>query len=267
MRRTKIGLFLVMCVAVLSMLTACGGGSMSNVDPAQAEKTVLSTVNKALGTEFANEESLRNKANVVWEKVDQTGRISLNYTMFAPEEGANGEKWMVRPMIDSDSFDSDAMFRMVAITAEQLKNFENPSAELLARVKRDVEVTAPGYKLNAVCVTAKNIGGQCIYRLCDGNDTKVNNIGCGGQMSAAQQKNTRCGCSGCSLFVMLYRKGSTSSSSLISSMVPSAKYQPLPYSASLPSAHRTYEPSGKARKCRFLLSARAISSTFCPSSR
>ena len=37
MRRTKIGLFLVMCVAVLSMLTACGGGSMSNVDPAQAE--------------------------------------------------------------------------------------------------------------------------------------------------------------------------------------------------------------------------------------
>ena len=55
MRRTKIGLFLVMCVAVLSMLTACGGGSMSNVDPAQAEKTVLSTVNKALGTEFANE--------------------------------------------------------------------------------------------------------------------------------------------------------------------------------------------------------------------
>lgn len=68
MRRTKIGLFLVMCVAVLSMLTACGGGSMSNVDPAQAEKAVLSTVNKALGTEFANEESLRNKANVVWEK-------------------------------------------------------------------------------------------------------------------------------------------------------------------------------------------------------
>jgi len=98
MRRTKIGLFLVMCVAVLSMLTACGGGSMSNVDPAQAEKAVLSTVNKALGTEFANEESLRNKANVVWEKVDQTGRISLNYTMFAPEEGANGEKWMIRPM-------------------------------------------------------------------------------------------------------------------------------------------------------------------------
>ena len=85
-------------------------------------------------------------------------------------------------------------------------------------------------------------------------------------MSAAQQKNTRCGCSGCSLVVMLYRKGSTSSSSLISSIIPSAKYQPLPYSASLPSAHRTYEPSGKARKCRFLLSARAISSTFCPSS-
>lgn len=160
MRRTKIGLFLVMCVAVLSMLTACGGGSMSNVDPAQAEKAVLSTMNKALGTEFANEESLRNKANVVWEKVDQTGRISLNYTMFAPEEGANGEKWMIRPMIDSDSFDSDAMFRMVAITAEQLKNFENPSAELLAQVKRDVEVTAPGYKLSAVCVTAKNIGGS-----------------------------------------------------------------------------------------------------------
>ena len=85
-------------------------------------------------------------------------------------------------------------------------------------------------------------------------------------LTLAQKENTRCMQRVFSFCSCCYRSGSTSSSSLISSIIPSAKYQPLPYSASLPSAHRIYEPSGKARKCRFLLSARAISSTFCPSS-
>lgn len=67
MRKTKIGLFLVMCAAVLMMLTACGSsgsGYMSNVDPAKAEKAFLSAVNKALGTEFTNDESLQSKADL-----------------------------------------------------------------------------------------------------------------------------------------------------------------------------------------------------------
>ena len=98
-----------------------------------------------------------------------------------------------------------------------------------------------------------------------GTANKNNNSTDYGQSARGGHFN-RQGCRRSPAFVALYRKGSTSSSSLISSIIPSAKYQPLPYSASLPSAHRIYEPSGKARKCRFLLSARAMSSTFCPSS-
>ena len=41
----------------------------------------------------------------------------------------------------------------------------------------------------------------------------------------------------CVLLFYCYRSGSTSSSSLISSIIPSAKYQALPYNASCPSEH------------------------------
>lgn len=164
MRKTKIGLFLVMCVAVLTMLlSGCGGSSdgyMSNVDPAQAEKVVLSAVNKALGTEMENNEALRSKADAVWSKVDGNGKIRLFENGDAGHD-SDDECWYVWPMLDNDAgLDDNAKLQMIEITEEVLKQFENPSAELLARVKSDVSPMEQFYKLSSVCVTAKKIGGR-----------------------------------------------------------------------------------------------------------
>lgn len=162
MRKTKLGLFLVMCVVVLAMLTACGGsggGYMSNVDPAKAEKAFLSAVNKALGTEFVNDESLRGKADYIWNKVDQNGKILWTDSVWFPT-GENGELFWVSPIFNSETFGEDSKFQLTAFTEEELKKYENPSEELLARVKREIAPADSSTEITSICVTARNIGGK-----------------------------------------------------------------------------------------------------------
>ncbi len=161
MRKTKLSLFLVMCVTVLAMLlSGCGGtGSSSAVDTAKVEKAVLSVMNEALDTEFINDESLRGKADYIWNKVDKNGKIFWTDSVYFPQ-GDNGEIYWVAPIYNSDTFGEDSKFQLTAFTEEELKKFESPSAELLAQVKQKMTVSTPGYKLNALCVTARNIGGK-----------------------------------------------------------------------------------------------------------
>lgn len=172
MRKTKIGRFLVMCVAVLAMLAACGssgGGYTSNVDPAKAEKAFLSAVNKAYGTEFVNDESLRSKADIIWNKVDSSGKVRLTDIMYGDQD-ENGDTWFVYPFTDDDSLDDSAKFQLIEITEGLLKKYENPSDEMLAEIKQlPFGWTSVGEKVDAVCITAKKIGGRvCIVYVKDG---------------------------------------------------------------------------------------------------
>lgn len=163
MRKTKLGLFLVMCVAVLAMLTACGGsggGTVSAVDTAKVEKAVLSVMNKALDSEFTNDESLRSKTDYIWNKVDKNGRILWTDSVYFPE-GENGETFWVEPIYDSETFGEDSKFQLTAFTGEELKKYENPSEELLAQVKQKIVPSDYSYtEVTSLCVTARNIGGK-----------------------------------------------------------------------------------------------------------
>lgn len=160
MRKTKLGLLLVMCATILVMvLSGCGGTGNSNaVDTAKVEKAVLSVMNKALGTEFTNDESLRSKADIIWNNVDKNGRLSLNYSMYIESEGEKG--WIITPMINSESLGEDAKFPMIAFTDEMLKKYEEPTDELIAQVKQKVDVGNPTTEITSICVTARNIGGK-----------------------------------------------------------------------------------------------------------
>mgnify|MGYP002517374024 FL=1 len=158
MRKTKLGLILAMCVLLLTMLlTGCGG--TGSVDTTKVEKAVLSVMNEALDTEFTNDESLRGKADYIWNKVDQNGKILWTDSVWFPT-GENGELFWVSPIFDSDTFGEDSKFQLTAFTEEKLKKYENPSEELLARVKREIAPADSSTEITSICVTARNIGGK-----------------------------------------------------------------------------------------------------------
>lgn len=158
MRKTKLGLILAMCVLLLTMLlTGCGG--TGSVDTAKVEKAVLSVMNEALGTEFTNDESLRGKADYIWNKVDQNGKILWTDSVWFPT-GENGELFWVSPIFNSETFGEDSKFQLTAFTEEELKKYENPSEELLARVKREIAPADSSTEITSICVTARNIGGK-----------------------------------------------------------------------------------------------------------
>ena len=160
MRKTKLSVLFVVGMMLLGMvLSGCGGTVSSTVDTAKVEKTVLSAMNKALGTEFSNNESLRGNTNIIWDYVDQAGKISVAYSWYSGNS-TDGKSWIAEPMIDTNSFDTDAKFQMIAITAEQLKNYENPSDELLAQIKKNIAPTNSSTEISSICVTARNIGGK-----------------------------------------------------------------------------------------------------------
>ena len=158
MRKTKWGLFVVLCATVLSLLlSGCGGSggapTGSAPDTARVEKTVLSAINKAAGKEWTNDESLRGNADVVWNKVDGNGKIRLTDIMYF------GTDWIASPLMDYDSFDDNAKFQLIAFTEEELKKYEAPSEELLAALWSELR-DQPASKSESVCVAAKNIGGR-----------------------------------------------------------------------------------------------------------
>ena len=151
-------------IALLSMvllftLTSCGGTGAVSVDAAKVEKSVLSVMNTALGTDFTNDESLRSKADYIWDKVDENGRIFWTQSVYFPE-GENGEIFWVAPIYDSDTFGEDSKFQLTAFTEEELKKYENPSKELLAQVKQKIGPADNYTELTSLCVTARNISGK-----------------------------------------------------------------------------------------------------------
>lgn len=153
-------------LALLSMillftLTSCGGsGTGTGVsDTAKLEKSVLSVMNTALGTDFTNDESLRSKADYIWDKVDKNGRIFWTQSVYVPES-ENGKLFWVEPIYDSNTFGEDSKFQLTVFTEEELKKYENPSKELLAQVKQKVGSVAYNTEITSLCVTARNIGGK-----------------------------------------------------------------------------------------------------------
>ena len=151
-------------LALLSMillftLTSCGETGIGAADTAKVEKSVLSVMNAALGTDFTNDESLRSKANYIWDKVDKNGRIFWTQSVYIPES-ENGKLFWVEPIYDSNTFGEDSKFQLTAFTEEELKKYENPSKELLAQVKQKVGTVAYNTEITSLCVTARNIGGK-----------------------------------------------------------------------------------------------------------
>ena len=147
----------LLSMVLLFTLTSCGGTGA--VDTAKVEKSVLSAMNTIWGTDFTNDESLRSKADYIWDKVDKNGRIFWTQSAYFPE-GENGERLWVAPIYDSDTFGEDSKFQLTAFTEEELKKYENPSEELLAQLKREIVPVDSYTEITSLCVTARNIGGK-----------------------------------------------------------------------------------------------------------
>ena len=149
----------LLSMVLLFTLTSCGGTGAVSVDAAKVEKSVLSMMNTALGTDFTNDESLRSKADYIWDKVDNNGRIFWTQSIYFLE-GENGERFLVEPIYDSDTFGEDSKFQLTTFTEEELKKYENPSKELFAQVKQKIGPADNYTELTSLCVTARNISGK-----------------------------------------------------------------------------------------------------------
>lgn len=166
MRKTKLGLFLLTCVAIAAMmLSGCGesANTASTIDPARVEKTVLSAINKAIGAELNNDESLRKNAEVIWNKVDDNGKIQW-VNIWYSGQNADGTYWSAQPIANTDKLDENSKMQLVEFTEEVLKKYENPSEELLEKIKVFLG-DYPNSKLTSICVTAKKINGK-VYVVC-----------------------------------------------------------------------------------------------------
>ena len=75
----------LLSMVLLFTLTSCDETGAVSVDTAKVEKSVLSVMNTALGTDFTNDESLRSKADYIWDKVDENGRIFWTQSIYYPE--------------------------------------------------------------------------------------------------------------------------------------------------------------------------------------
>lgn len=124
----------LLSMVLLFTLTSCDETGAVSVDTAKVEKSVLSVMNTALGTDFTNDESLRSKADYIWDKVDKNGRIFWTQSIYYPE-GENGERFWIEPIYDSDTFGEDSKFQLTAFT-EELKKYESPSRSCLHRSSR-----------------------------------------------------------------------------------------------------------------------------------
>lgn len=149
----------LLSMVLLFTLTSCDETGAVSVDTAKVEKSVLSVMNTALGTDFTNDESLRGKADYIWDKVDKNGRIFWTQSIYYPE-GENGERFWIEPIYDSDTFGEDSKFQLIAFTEEELKKYESPSKELLAQVKQKIGPADNYMEVTSLCVTARNIGGK-----------------------------------------------------------------------------------------------------------
>ena len=149
----------LLSMVLLFTLTSCSGTGIEAADTAKVEKSVLSVMNTALGTDFTNDESLRSKADYIWDKVDKNGRIFWTQSVYMPES-ENGKRFWVEPIYDSNTLGEDSKFQLTAFTEEELKKHENPSKELLAQVKQKVGTVAYNTEVTSLCVTARNIGGK-----------------------------------------------------------------------------------------------------------
>lgn len=149
----------LLSMVLLFTLTSCDETGAVSVDTAKVEKSVLSVMNTALGTDFTNDESLRSKADYIWDKVDKNGRIFWTQSIYYPE-GENGERFWVEPIYDSDTFAEDSKFQLTAFTEEELKKYASPSKELLAQVKQKIGAADNYTEVTSLCVTARNIGGK-----------------------------------------------------------------------------------------------------------
>ena len=159
MRTIRKFSLVLLSMVLLFTLTSCDETGAVSVDTAKVEKSVLSVMNTALGTDFTNDESLRGKADYIWDKVDKNGRIFWTQSIYYPE-GENGERFWIEPIYDSDTFGEDSKFQLTAFTEEELKKYENPSKELLAQVKQKIGAADNYTEVTSLCVTARNIGGK-----------------------------------------------------------------------------------------------------------
>ena len=160
LRKFSLALLSMILLFTLTSCDGSGSGIGTGVsDTAKVEKSVLSVMNTALGTDFTNDESLRSKADYIWDKVDKNGRIFWTQSVYVPES-ENGKLFWVEPIYDSNTFGEDSKFQLTAFTEEELKKYENPSKELLAQVKQKVENVAYNTEITSLCVTARNIGGK-----------------------------------------------------------------------------------------------------------
>lgn len=156
----KFSLALLSMILLFTLTSCDGSGTGTGVsDTSKVEKSVLSVMNAALGTDFTNDESLRSKADYIWDKVDKNGRIFWTQSVYVPES-ENGKLFWVEPIYDSNTFGEDSKFQLTVFTEEELKKYENPSKELLAQVKQKVGSVAYNTEITSLCVTARNIGGK-----------------------------------------------------------------------------------------------------------
>ena len=82
----KFSLALLSMILLFTLTSCDGSGTGTGVsDTAKVEKSVLSVMNAALGTDFTNDESLRSKANYIWDRSIKTDGSSGRNLYICPK--------------------------------------------------------------------------------------------------------------------------------------------------------------------------------------
>lgn len=146
----KMAALLLAGVMAMALLTACGDEAPAKSAAEQAEDAMILTMNQVIGTEFKNDEAMKNVARkAITDKVGEDGKV-VNGGIFGVDQENKNVMWVIYPDVDHEG-------NALGLTAEQVAQLKDPKfAQDLAQ---DMVATFGGKdKLEAMKKTIEVMG-------------------------------------------------------------------------------------------------------------
>lgn len=168
----KMAALLLAGVMAMALLTACGDEAPAKSAAEQAEDAMFIAFNQAIGTEFKNDEAMKNVARkAITDNVGEDGKV-VNGKIFGADQEKN-MMWVIYPDVDHEG-------TALGITAEQVAQLKDPKfaqdlaqdmvntfgKDTLEAMKKTIEVmgvgavTKNGKTYIAIAVTFKATAAQ-----------------------------------------------------------------------------------------------------------
>lgn len=167
----KMAALLLAGVMALALLTACGDEAPAKSAAEQAEDAMFIAFNQAIGTEFKNDEAMKNVARkAITDNVGEDGKVKDGFMV---DDQENKVMWVIYPDFDHEG-------TALGITAEQVAQLKDPKfaqdlaqdmvntfgKDTLEAMKKTIEVmgvgavTKNGKTYIAIAVTLKATAAQ-----------------------------------------------------------------------------------------------------------